>query len=151
MLILFLVEKEKKKLPNIGNPKIGLHLILFFSLVVILVNVEYFRIMIVSSEERYFSKFSFNHILLVHLHILNLYWSSCYSCLACFLCIIIGIQILGTTSCISLYVLPITTCHVFNFFSFSILSHSYSIRKIKQIYGKLWLAEHKMEHKKWYR
>ena len=111
-------------------------------------NSKCIRIMIVSSEERHFSKFSFNHTLLVHLHILNLYWSNCYSYLACFLCSIIGIQILGTIFCIPLYVLPIITCHLFNFFS--TLSFGYSIRKIKQIYSKLWLVKPKVKYKKWF-
>ena len=40
---------------------------------------------------------------------------------------------------------------MFLFFIFSILNFGYFIRKIKQIHGKLWLMEHRVEYKKWYR
>ena len=42
----------------------------------------------------------------------------------------------------------ITTCHIFIFFI--ILNFGYFLRKLKQIHNKLWLVEHKVEHKKWY-
>ena len=58
------------------------------------------------------------------------------------------IQILCITFCILFYVPQITIYHVY---SFSILNFGYFIRNVKQIHGKLWLMEHKMEHKKWYR
>ena len=44
------------------------------------------------------------------------------------------------------YQLQIVMC-----FFFSHLNFDYFIRKIKQINGKLWLMEYKVERKKWYR